>query len=160
FYLTSVRGTEEDPFADRLLETEIKARKAEFDTKVQDALAAATDDERVIRLEYVTFETGSANLTENSFYELDNLIGLLKQYPDMQVEVAGHTDNTGSAEGNQTLSQARADKVAAYLLEKNISADRFSAVGYGAARPIDSNDTEEGRAKNRRTEFKILTNPI
>lgn len=75
----------------------------------------------------------------------------------MTIEVAGHTDNTGDAEANQALSQTRAQAVYDFLTGKGIAAGRLNPKGYGQTKPIDSNDTEEGRQKNRRTEFQILT---
>lgn len=158
FYLTSIRGSDEDPFKDQLLDVEIQQRKADFLSTVESALLAANEEERVINLEHVTFKTGSAELTENSKYELDNLVSVLRKYPDMRIEISGHTDNTGEAEANLQLSQARANAVAMYLSNTgNIGSDRYTAVGYGAQRPVGDNNTEEGKAQNRRTEFKILT---
>ena len=74
----------------------------------------------------------------------------------MKIEVAGHTDNTGDPDANVALSQRRAEVVQNYLIEHGIDAGRLSAKGYGASRPQASNETEEGRQENRRTEFKIL----
>ena len=81
----------------------------------------------------------------------------MKQFGEMTIEVAGHTDNTGDADSNRTLSESRAKVVYDYLAGKDIATDRMSFVGYGQDKPIDSNDTDDGRANNRRTEFKILT---
>jgi len=157
YYLSAIRGTDEDPYKGKLLDVEIKQRTADFNSKVSAALAGVTPEEKTIRLDYVTFETGSANLTPLSKYELDNLVGTLKSNANITIEVAGHTDSVGNPDNNQTLSQARADKVAQYLLDKNIPTERFTSVGYGQNNPIESNETEEGRAQNRRTEFRILT---
>ena len=107
-------------------------------------------------MEYVKFKTGSAELTSLSRYQLDDLVAQLKKNPAVKILVGGHTDNVGSLEGNVALSQSRAATVAAYLAGKGITGDRFTAQGFGPADPIDSNDTEEGRAKNRRTDFKIV----
>ena len=71
------------------------------------------------------------------------------------IEVEGHTDNVGKAEVNKKLSQKRADAVKDYLIKKGIEADRLSAIGYGSEQPIADNKTKEGRAQNRRVEFKI-----
>ena len=73
----------------------------------------------------------------------------------MNIEVGGHTDNTGNTESNQALSQQRADVVSQYLTNAGIDASRVTAVGYGQEKPRDTNDTDEGRANNRRTEIKI-----
>jgi OOP family OmpA-OmpF porin len=76
----------------------------------------------------------------------------------MKVRIAGHTDSRGSDEYNQRLSEARAKSVCEYLISRGISADRLSYIGYGESRPIDTNDTEEGRQNNRRVELEILEN--
>lgn len=156
FYLSSIRGTSEDPYTDQLFDFEIQARKAEFDNALNTALAVTEADARVIQLNYVFFETGSANLTSLSRYELDNLVAAMKERPALTIEVGGHTDNTGDTQSNQTLSEQRAAVVARYLLDNGIDASRVSSVGYGQDKPIDTNDTEAGRAKNRRTEIKII----
>jgi cytochrome c oxidase subunit 2 len=157
FYMSNVRGKDYDPRKDELLGVEIKQRKQDFDLAVEKALAAEIPDEKIIRLNYVTFETGSAKLTPLSRYELENVVAALNKYPNMTIEVAGHTDNTGDAEANQALSQTRAQAVYDFLTGKGIAAGRLNPKGYGQTKPIDSNDTEEGRQKNRRTEFQILT---
>ena len=155
FYLSSIRGTAEDPYIDQLFDFEIQARKAEFDDALNAAIAAPTPEERVLNLKYVFFETGSANLTALSKYELDNLVAAMKERSTLTIEVGGHTDNTGNADTNQTLSQQRAEVVAQYLLNAGIDVDRVTSAGYGQDKPRDTNDTDEGRANNRRTEIKI-----
>jgi K(+)-stimulated pyrophosphate-energized sodium pump len=82
---------------------------------------------------------------------------VMKKYPNVNFEVAGHTDNTGDAAANLTLSQQRAEAVVAELVKDGIDAARLRARGYGQTRPIGDNDTEEGRAQNRRTELHIIT---
>ena len=81
---------------------------------------------------------------------------LLKENPAMRIEVSGHTDSEGSPQANQVLSENRAKAVFDYLISKEIAADRLAYIGYGQTNPIASNDTEAGRAQNRRTEFKVL----
>ncbi|MEM1218672.1 MAG: OmpA family protein, partial [Bacteroidota bacterium] len=81
----------------------------------------------------------------------------MKANREIKIEVSGHTDNTGVATENQTLSEARALAVYNYLKEAGVTANRMAAVGYGQNKPVDSNETEEGRAMNRRTEFKIVS---
>jgi cytochrome c oxidase subunit 2 len=158
YYMTSIRGTDNDPNKDMLFEEEVEARKQEFNEKLEEALSAEAASEKVLQFDYVNFETGSANLTSLSRYELDNLIEALKANPDMTIEISGHTDNTGDAESNQQLSEERAAAVRDYLVENgDIDPNRLTAVGYGQNRPVDTNETEEGKAKNRRTEFRILT---
>lgn len=103
----------------------------------------------------VFFETDKYNLLPRSRTELDHLAKLLEKNPGISIEVAGHTDNVGSAEYNQELSEQRARTVYEYLVEKGISEDRLTYKGYGLERPVADNDTEEGRAQNRRTEFTV-----
>ncbi len=157
FYFSSIRGSEEDPNLGKLLPIEIRERKEAFTTAVKRAIESTEETDKVLRLEHVNFETGSARLTANSRYELDNLVSVLDDYENMTIEVAGHTDATGDPEMNMELSDSRAQAVYNYLTGKGISGERLVAVGYGQTQPIDSNETEEGRQKNRRTEFKILT---
>jgi outer membrane protein OmpA-like peptidoglycan-associated protein/Tol biopolymer transport system component len=109
-----------------------------------------------IVLNNVFFETNSFDLKPESKIELDKLAELMKLNPAMKFELGGHTDNVGADENNLTLSQNRANNVVKYLVSKGIPADKLVAVGYGESKPVDTNDTEEGRKKNRRTEFKIL----
>ncbi len=80
----------------------------------------------------------------------------MEENPGLAVEIAGHTDSTGSAEHNQDLSQKRAEAVVEYLFSKGIETDRLISTGYGDRKPVGSNDTEEGRAINRRTELTII----
>lgn len=154
-YMSSVRGTDDDPYKDRLFDSEVRERKAELNTKVETALAAADASAKVVRLNYVYFETGSAQLTTLSRYELDNVAEIMTKYPNMQIELGGHTDNQGDAAANQELSESRAEAVYNYLTGKGVSGSRMSAVGYGDTKPVESNDTDAGRANNRRTEFTI-----
>ncbi|MEL6721385.1 MAG: OmpA family protein [Bacteroidota bacterium] len=157
YYKTQVRGTENDPNLGKVLDYEVKERREAFNTDVESALNATADSLRIVRLKYVNFETGSANLTTNSKYELDNVIDFMKRYKDVSIELSGHTDNTGNPEGNDLLSQQRSEAVYNYLRSNgSILPNRMTAVGYGSRLPVDTNDTDEGRANNRRTEFKIL----
>ena len=89
---------------------------------------------------------------------MDNLIEALTNFPNLRLELAGHTDSIGNPANNQALSQKRAESVYAYLTGKGIAANRLKAVGYGDTQPVESNDTEEGRKKNRRTEARITSN--
>ena len=106
-------------------------------------------------LKNVFFETGSFELKNSSKVELDKLLGFMKVNPKVAVEIGGHTDNVGSAELNKELSKNRADAVRDYLVNNGASAGRIIAVGYGDSKPLADNETEEGRAKNRRTEFMV-----
>lgn len=101
----------------------------------------------------ITFKTDSSDLNPSFFRVLDSVALVAKEYDKTLVEVAGHTDSTGSEEYNQQLSERRAGTVAEYLRSRGILADRLITVGAGEARPIATNDTAEGRARNRRVEL-------
>ena len=111
-----------------------------------------------IALRNIFFDTGKSFLRSESNAELDRLVKLMKDVPNLKVEISGHTDNTGSAKSNQTLSQSRAQAVVTYLTKKGIAASRMTAKGYGPNSPIASNGTADGRQQNRRTEFEITGN--
>jgi len=106
--------------------------------------------------ETILFETGKAAIDARSNDLLDAVADILKASAGItRLTVEGHTDSTGDAAFNKQLSQDRADAVKAYLIGKGIAADRLASVGYGAEKPITSNDTEAGRARNRRVEFTV-----
>jgi OOP family OmpA-OmpF porin len=102
----------------------------------------------------VNFEFDSAKLTADSTATLNDALKVLMRHSDLEVEVAGHTDNMGSVEYNQGLSQRRAQAVADYLIGKGAKAANITVKGYGELQPVADNDTEEGRAANRRVEFR------
>jgi OOP family OmpA-OmpF porin len=107
-------------------------------------------------LEDCNFETGKADLKEESYKVIDELVSYLNRKDDERIELGGHTDNVGNAKSNQILSEARANTVRTYLLAKGIDPNRVTAKGYGLSKPIATNKTTEGRAQNRRTEVTIL----
>jgi outer membrane protein OmpA-like peptidoglycan-associated protein/tetratricopeptide (TPR) repeat protein len=111
-----------------------------------------------IALRNIFFDTGKSVLRPESNAELDRLVKLLKDVPSLEIEISGHTDNTGSASLNEKLSQSRADAVVTYLKGKGIAANRLTSQGYGSRQPIATNNTSEGRQQNRRTEFEIKKN--
>jgi OmpA-OmpF porin, OOP family len=111
---------------------------------------------RVFTLENVYFEFGKSTLKPESFPALDELVSLLKAAPSMEIEISGHTDNIGSKESNLKLSKDRAEAVRQYLVRKGISPSRVVSAGYGDTIPVATNETDEGRQMNRRTEVKIL----
>jgi len=111
------------------------------------------------RLKSIHFEPGSAALQEPSFDELRELAGLLEREPELRVEITGHTDDRGDAASNLQLSTDRAKAVVDYLVVLGIAADRMEYRGAGASAPLVSDDTEKGRAQNRRIEVRIL-NPV
>ncbi|NTW32628.1 MAG: OmpA family protein [Bacteroidetes bacterium] len=103
------------------------------------------------------FAINKSDLLPVSYPSLEKLIGFLKENFTYKIEIFGHTDNTGKEEDNDVLSEARAKAVVDYLIEKGIQKERLSYRGFGSTQPIDSNDNEEGRSRNRRVEFKILS---
>jgi len=106
----------------------------------------------------VNFEFDSAELTTKAKNNLDKLIPVFSTNPDTDINIYGHTDSKGSGEYNLKLSERRANSVVSYLVRNGISRSRLSAMGLGKDEPIASNDTAEGRAKNRRVEFAITAN--
>ncbi|MCF8279920.1 MAG: OmpA family protein [Bacteroidales bacterium] len=157
YYLSNVRGKDFDPRKNEVLGMEVTQRKLDFNTAVDKALSAEKPEEKIIRLDHVYYKTGSSELDNRSKYELDNLIAVMNKYPNITIEVSGHTDSDGDDAENLTLSQVRAKAVYDYLILNQISLVRIRFKGYGETKPVESNDTEEGKAKNRRTEFQILT---
>ena len=107
-------------------------------------------------LNNIFFETGKATLSPQSRVELEKAIDLMKGNPSMKIEVGGHTDNVGDDAFNMKLSYDRAKSVIEYLVNGGIPVNVLQAKGYGEMNPIATNDTEEGRKSNRRTEFVIL----
>lgn len=108
-------------------------------------------------LENIFFETNKATLKPESYTQLEQVLKFMNSNPSVRMEISGHTDNTGSLKYNTKLSQSRAEAVVQYMVERGIEAARFDAKGYAFTQPIAPNDTQEGRAKNRRVEFKILS---
>jgi outer membrane protein OmpA-like peptidoglycan-associated protein len=106
----------------------------------------------------VLFGFDQSKLTDGAKKTLDDLVIILNKYPDTDIEVQGHTDNTGTAEYNQKLSRTRADNVSSYLISKGISSSRITSVGYSFNKPKYDNSTAEGRTQNRRVEFVITAN--
>jgi outer membrane protein OmpA-like peptidoglycan-associated protein len=107
-------------------------------------------------LRNIFFDTDQYTLKAESRVELNRLLKLLKDNPTMKIQISGHTDNVGTPEHNQTLSENRARTVVNYLTENGIPQERLTFKGYGEEKPITTNDTAEGRAQNRRTEFMII----
>jgi OOP family OmpA-OmpF porin len=119
-------------------------------------LVVEADKGELRLLEPVQFETGTAEIKPASFPLLDEVVGVMTDGPDLRIAVHGHTDSRGSAAYNKDLSLRRARAVVKYLMDKGISPSRLEAQGFGPDKPIASNDTDVGRAANRRVEFKIL----
>ena len=109
-----------------------------------------------IRLNNLFFDFNKSDIKKESYPELERLVDLLQKNPTIKIEIAGHTDNVGDQDYNLKLSQQRADAVVSFLKTKKIADDRIKGVGYGKNKPIANNETEEGKAINRRVEFLIL----
>ena len=104
----------------------------------------------------IAFEPASTILLDTSRGMLDEVVALLKGTPHWQVRIEGHTDSAGNDTTNMELSKGRAEAVATYLVDRGIDRSRLTAIGFGEARPLDTNRTASGRARNRRVEFHII----
>lgn len=111
-----------------------------------------------IVLKNIFFDVDKSTLKPESTAELERLLKLLNDVPSLKIEIAGHTDSDGSDDHNNKLSQARSEVVVKWLTDKGIPMTRLQAKGYGETKPIATNDTKEGKAQNRRTEFEIIGN--
>ena len=110
-----------------------------------------------IILKNIFFDVNKFDLKPESESELDKMVQLLNENPTLKIQINGHTDSVGKAADNLKLSDNRAKAVVAYLVKKNILSQRLSAKGFGATQPIAPNKTEEGKALNRRTEMKVVS---
>jgi outer membrane protein OmpA-like peptidoglycan-associated protein len=108
--------------------------------------------------EKVLFGFDRSDLNTSAETNLNKLVNVLQKYPDTNIEIIGHTDNKGTNDYNQTLSQRRASSVASYLRAQRVSSSRLTTKGMGESDPIATNDTEDGRSQNRRVEFVITAN--
>jgi len=109
-----------------------------------------------IAIQNIEFETNKAVIKEISLPILKKVLALLKQYPEISIEISGHTDSRGNANRNLILSEKRANAVMTFLINNGIDKSRLEAKGFGITKPIADNNTKEGRKKNRRVEFKII----
>ncbi|MEW5797475.1 MAG: OmpA family protein [Bacteroidota bacterium] len=136
---------------------EIRKPLAKLEEKVAEAVklveSLKQSTSKTVIMEGITFEMGKTILTKDAMVVLDNIAKTLLENPELKIQVNGHTDNTGNASANRRVSLARAKEVSRYLMEKGVSAERLFAQGFGPDKPIATNKTEEGRAKNRRVEF-------
>ena len=119
-------------------------------------VAVPAKPKKIIVPQGANFRFNSAELTPQARAALDEQAAILEKEPDIEVEIAGHTDSIGAEEYNQGLSEKRAKVVKEYLISKGISQDRLKPVGHGESRPITTNDTRGGRAKNRRVDLIVL----
>lgn len=111
---------------------------------------------KAVQLHNVFFVRASSTLLEKSYAELDRIAELMTNYPEIEIELAGHTDNRGDASLNKELSEKRVDRVKDYLVNQGISKRRISGKGYGGEHPLVNGDSEQARKQNRRVEFRIV----
>ncbi len=145
-------------------EVELARREAELASQTADSLRRRleymeyreTDRGVVVTLGDVLFEVGQAELLPGSYDNLQDVLELLRAEPDRHIRIEGHTDSTGSNQLNLRLSQQRAEAVRTALVELGVPADRVHAVGMGQDFPIATNETDEGRARNRRVDVIVL----
>jgi OmpA-OmpF porin, OOP family len=107
-------------------------------------------------IEGINYKTGSAEILPGSYGVLDRAVKVLQDFPDVNLEISGHTDSRGKAEYNRDLSRRRAESVRNYFVLRGINPNRLTSIGYGMDRPIGDNRTAGGRARNRRTEFRLI----
>jgi outer membrane protein OmpA-like peptidoglycan-associated protein len=131
-------------------------RYKRFDTEGKTMVVQGPPPPNVFVLEGVNFDTGKAKIRSDSLSRLDRVVEYMTHKKGVRIEISGHTDNVGKAEANKDLSRRRAESCKQYLVDKGIDAGRIETVGYGSERPIDTNDTPEGRQRNRRIEAKEL----
>jgi OmpA-OmpF porin, OOP family len=109
-----------------------------------------------VRLKNIYFDFDKTTLKKESFVELNKVVDFLKTNSKIEIEISGHTDSKGSDDYNLTLSQGRSQSVVDYIISQGIEGSRLTAHGYGEGKPVDTNDTPEGQANNRRVEFTVL----
>lgn len=125
------------------------------DTVIKEFFMEKVEVGKAITMDNVRFESGKASLIPGSERQIETLLMLLNSNPKMQIEIGGHTDNTGGKEYSIKLSEDRVAEVKRRLVESGIKKNRIKGVGYGGAKPVATNRDEEGRKKNRRVEFRI-----
>lgn len=132
---------------------------AEMEKNIPDANVTRVDEGILLELNgEILFGFDQENLTNTARQNLDELVDILQKYPDTDIEIQGHTDSKGSLNYNKKLSERRSQAVKNYLVQNSISSARLSALGFGETSPRYSNDTDAGRAKNRRVDFLVVAN--
>ena len=133
---------------------------ADLQQQIDDLQAKVTDRGLVLTLGDVLFTTGTASLNSGAGTQLSKLAGFLNAHPDRTAQIEGYTDNVGSDEYNQGLSQRRADAVKGYLIHQGIATERLSATGNGESSPVGDNSSATGRQQNRRVEVIIANSAV
>ena len=121
----------------------------------RDTVTKVIEEKVTFAAKNIFFKAASDQLTESSITPLDEVVKVLTEHPLLNMQIEGHTDSTGSADMNQRLSRQRAETVKNYLTAKGINASRLTAIGFGSSKPLQSNETPEGRRRNRRVELKL-----
>ena len=157
-----------EPVRDYLLTAAASARSSGLNVTENVRLYLPVDDAQALQTKLdglidevrdsVVFASGDSVLTPRAMQSLNKVSAHISEYSDLMVEIEGHTDNVGRAIVNEQLSQSRASAVRNYLAQ-SVDGGRLIAVGYGHRKPIDSNDTAEGRQANRRVHFTVLRRP-
>jgi len=144
-----------------LIGNKMDKQAQEIENEIPGAQVERIDNSIVITFDEnsgVYFDTGKYTINNASQASLNKLIGVFKEYPDTNILVVGHTDSTGNETSNMTLSKNRANAVTNYLTGKGLSSGRFTTNWFGEEQPTNTNDTAEGRAKNRRVNIAVLPN--
>lgn len=138
--------------------TVLKVPRGSFNDSLATFMMAGSDSElpKDIVFDHLNFDSATTRLTPDSDPTVTNLTSIMKCYPAMRVRLEGYTDNTGDSASNKQLSLDRANAIQALLIQGGVDPARISTDGWGDEKPVASNDTEEGRAKNRRTELVVL----
>ncbi len=140
-----------------LPEGDITVKTGSFlDQLYMEVIDTTLDPTKALTFDNVNFATGSADLTEGSKMQLDDLVKIMKGYPKVEIKIEGHTDNQGNEAFNKKLSENRAASVKTYLASHGIAGGRMATAGFGSTKPVADNTNEEGRAKNRRIEAMIV----
>lgn len=134
----------------------LTVRSAEVTPVMKDIYLQPIEIGATVRLKNIYFDFDKTTLKKESFTELNKVVDFLKQNSTVEIEISGHTDSKGADDYNENLSQGRSQAVVDYLIGQGIDGTRLAAHGYGESKPIDTNDTDAGRANNRRVEFTIV----
>ncbi|MDP3739090.1 MAG: OmpA family protein [Hyphomonadaceae bacterium] len=149
-YRLDLKAVEVDPRMPELAGLDLRARGDDHADICQTALT------RIGNSNQIEFASNRTAISQRSGGALDKLVAVARACSDLQIEIQGYTDSTGRRSVNVALSRERASAIKDYLVERGLSADRLTAVGYGSDRPAGSNRTESGRAKNRRIEYRVI----
>jgi outer membrane protein OmpA-like peptidoglycan-associated protein len=138
--------------------TVLSVEEGTFNYNLANFLLKGSDSElpKTFVFDHLNFDSATTRLTPESNQTVTDLITIMKCYPNMQVQLDGHTDSTGDTAANKQLSISRAEAIRYLLVQSGVDINHISTQGYGADKPIASNDTEDGRAKNRRTELVVV----